>query len=150
LDQYIKLQHELLAAHWEDTTGKWRLKIRANGTDEIEDTADVLLLATGVLNRWKWPSIDGLSDFQGTLFHSADWEGGIDDWKDKTVGVIGAVGAICVPSSLSNNIHGADVLILGILGHTNCSRSATKSETGDQLCPFENMALSSLGASPLE
>jgi len=120
------LGHELLAAHWEDTTGKWRLKIRANGTNEIEDTADVLLLATGILNRWQWPCIDGLSDFQGTLLHSANWKGEINEWKDKAVGVIGAVGAIRIPFFTLHDTH----LILGIVGHTNCSRSATKSETG--------------------
>jgi len=97
LIKYIKLGHELLAAHWEDTTGKWRMKIRVNGTNEIEDTADVLLLATGVLHRWQWPCIEGLSDFEGTLLHSANWKGEIDEWKDKCVGVIGAVGSIRVP-----------------------------------------------------
>jgi cation diffusion facilitator CzcD-associated flavoprotein CzcO len=76
---------------------------------EIEDTADVLLLATGGLNRWQWPRIEGLSDFQGTLLHSANWKGEIDEWKDKSVGVIGAVGAIAirVPSSLSDNMRDA-------------------------------------------
>ena len=124
--KYIKLEHELLGAHWEDGTGKWHLKIRANGTSEIEDTADVLLLATGMLNRWQWPRIEGLSDFQGTLLHSAGWKGDIDEWKGKTVGVIGAVRIIHVPSSLSANMRNVHFLILGLLGHSNCSRSATK------------------------
>ena len=26
----------------------------------------------GVLNEWKWPDIDGLDRFQGTLLHSAN------------------------------------------------------------------------------
>jgi len=90
LMKYIKLEHELVAARWEDETGKWLLKIRSHGTNEIEDTADVLLLATGILNRWQWPQIEGLSDFQGILLHSANWKGDTDEWKDKTVGVIGA------------------------------------------------------------
>lgn len=126
LMNYIKLKHELLAAHWDDGTGKWHLKLRANGTSEIEDTADVLLLATGMLNRWRWPRIEGLSDFQGTLLHSAGWKGDIDEWKDKTVGVIGAVCIIHVPFSLSDDIHNPHVLILGLLGYSNCSRSTTK------------------------
>ena len=143
--KYIKLEHELLAAHWEDTTGKWRLKIRANGANEIEDTADVVVLATGLLNRWEWPRIEGLSDFQGALVHSASWKGGTEAWKDKTVGVIGAVG---LHSPFSDNAH--NVHFLGLLGYPNCSRSATQSEAGCELCPFEDVALSSLGTSSLE
>lgn len=126
LMEYIKLEHELLAARWEDVTGKWHLKIRANGTSEIEDTADVLLLATGILNRWRWPRIDGLSDFQGTLLHSASWKGDTDEWKDKAIGVIGAVCIIDVPFSLSEKLRNVHILILGLLGHSNCPRSATK------------------------
>lgn len=148
--QYIKLDHELLAAHWEDATGKWRLKIRANGASEIEDSADVLLLTVGILNRWQWPNIEGLSDFQGTLLHSANWNDENDAWKDKTVGVIGAVGLIDIPSSLPDNLHNVHFRHLGLLGHTNCSRSATESETSRKLRPFEDVDLSSLGPSPPE
>lgn len=28
----------------------------------------------GVLNEWKWPQIDGLAKFRGTLVHSANWD----------------------------------------------------------------------------
>jgi hypothetical protein len=146
--EHIKLEHELLAAHWEDTTGKWRLKIRAKGANETEDTADVLILATGILNRWQWPRIEGLSDFQGTLLHSANWKGEIDDWKDKTVGVIGVVGAIHIPSLLSGDT--TDVHWPGLVGLTNCPRSTTKSETHCQLCPFKDVVQSSLGIFPPE
>lgn len=68
--------------------------------EEVEDTADVLFLGTGVLSRWAWPSIEGLHNFKGKLLHSAQWdihgEGqawqeGVKDWKDKNVGVIGLV-----------------------------------------------------------
>ena len=150
LEKYIKLQHELLAAYWEGGTSNWRMKIRANGTNETEDTADVLVLATGILNRWQWPCIEGLSDFQGMLLHSANWKGEPEEWEDKTVGVIGAVCLIYIPPSLSDNLCNLPFLILGLLSHTNCSRSSTESETDHQLCPFEDMALSFLGISPLE
>jgi hypothetical protein len=147
--KYIKLEHELVAARWEDETGKWLLKIRSHGTNEIEDTADVLLLATGILNRWQWPQIEGLSDFQGILLHSANWKGDTDEWKDKTVGVIGAVSVARVPSSLWCSTT-RDVHVLGLIRHSNCSCSATESETGRQLCSFENVARTSLGTSPFE
>jgi cation diffusion facilitator CzcD-associated flavoprotein CzcO len=102
--QYIRLRHELTHAVWDEDAGNWRLRIRhagaasGGGDLEIDDTADVLLLGVGLLNRPKWPDIPGLRDFQGPLLHSAQWDvGDLDgsgvpqDWYNKTVGVIGNV-----------------------------------------------------------
>ena len=50
------------------------------------------------LSRWRWPDIEGLHDFKGTLVHSANWNLGgatweedAKDWGDKNVAVIGLV-----------------------------------------------------------
>ena len=52
-------------------------------TDEVfEDSADILMTGTGLLNEWKWPSIPGLHDFNGPLLHSASW----DETFDSKVG----------------------------------------------------------------
>jgi hypothetical protein len=73
----------------------------------IHDRCDVLLSATGVLkysltqtkcekplltidsSNWKWPAIEGLSDFKGKILHSARWDASYD-FTDKVVAVIGA------------------------------------------------------------
>ncbi|KAI0940653.1 hypothetical protein AcW1_003794 [Taiwanofungus camphoratus] len=107
LMHYIKLQHELVHAQYDEPSGKWHLRIRrpavragANGgppeLEEFEDTADILFTAAGGQSRWKWPDIEGLHDFKGTLFHSANfdvgersWEDMVTEWADKRVGVIG-------------------------------------------------------------
>lgn len=109
LMHYIKLQHELVHAQYDEPSGKWHLRIRrpavragANGgppeLEEFEDTADILFTAAGGQSRWKWPDIEGLHDFKGTLFHSANfdvgersWEDMVTEWADKRVGVIGMV-----------------------------------------------------------
>ena len=101
---HICLQHELTSAHWDEDTAKWVVNIR-RGVDgsEITDTADVLFLGVGALNRWHWPNIDGLHDFGGTLVHSAKWDipgETIEDWKDKNVAVIGNVGDVTVHCGL--------------------------------------------------
>ena len=44
--------------------------------------------ATGNLNKWAWPSIDGLQNFKGDLIHSANWDESFDP-TDKNVAVIG-------------------------------------------------------------
>ncbi|KAG4291711.1 hypothetical protein FPRO06_12964 [Fusarium proliferatum] len=39
---------------------------------------DVFILATGRLNNWKLPDIEGLNKFQGSVIHTADWQSGLD------------------------------------------------------------------------
>ena len=106
--RYIKLQHELVHAQYDEGQGKWHLKIRrpvATGEGEeekfevIEDVADFVMAGTGTLSRWGWPDIEGLWDFKGKVIHSADWEQSdswqetVKDWSSKRVGVIGVVSA---------------------------------------------------------
>ncbi|THH08433.1 hypothetical protein EW145_g2721 [Phellinidium pouzarii] len=91
LMRYIKLQHELIHARYDEPTGKWDLKLRrpvpgsAPGNEQfevIEDTADFVHAGIGILGRWKWPDIDGLKDFKGKIIHSASWD--VDQCKDGT------------------------------------------------------------------
>lgn len=106
--RYIKLQHELIHAQYDESSGKWHLKLRRPKLQSVadfqeyeivEDTADFVLAGVGVLSRWSWPDIEGLKEFKGKLIHSAEWEtddsgwwhSSVADWGDKTVGVIGSV-----------------------------------------------------------
>ncbi|KZT07862.1 FAD/NAD-binding domain-containing protein [Laetiporus sulphureus 93-53] len=105
LMRYIKLQHRVVEARYDEPTGKWHLRVRrprsANPAEEYEEfthSADFLLTGIGVLSRWDWPDIDGLHTFEGKLLHSADfdvgnrtWQEATEEWKwkDKKVGVIG-------------------------------------------------------------
>jgi cation diffusion facilitator CzcD-associated flavoprotein CzcO len=100
LMKYIRLRHELTHAAWDENAGLWRLRVRRAGEEDIEDTADVLLLGVGLLNRSRWPDIPGLPLFRGRLLHTAQWDVGTSDvdddgvphtWHDKVVGVIGNV-----------------------------------------------------------
>lgn len=104
LMKYIRLRHELSHAAWDENAGLWRLRVRRAGEEETEDTADVLFLGVGLLNRPRWPDIPGLREFRGRLLHTAQWDvgmlnvdGSLDDngvphtWHDKVVGVIGNV-----------------------------------------------------------
>lgn len=63
------------------------MKVDADGK-EVDDWCNVLINGTGFLNDWKWPKIDGLHDFKGTLLHSANWDTNVD-CTGKTVAVIG-------------------------------------------------------------
>lgn len=123
LAPYLHLGHEMTAARYDESTGKWHVRVRRafssgeNGAEvhheEFEDTADLLFTAVGMLSRWKWPDIDGLGRFNGTIMHSANWDLGrtgesavsdetsqlkpdwkddVRDWGTKRAAVIGAVG----------------------------------------------------------
>lgn len=74
------------------------MKIGQNGTIK-EDEAEILVNATGHLNNWKWPKIEGLFVFQGKLAHTAAWDTSYD-WHNKRVAVIGngSSGIQCVAS----------------------------------------------------
>lgn len=86
---YIRLQHRIVGATWEEEGGIWRVKVEdVVGGTVFEDTCHFLINAGGILNNWRWPNIPGLHDFKGKLVHSADWP---QDWDYKgiTVAVIG-------------------------------------------------------------
>ncbi|KIW97749.1 uncharacterized protein Z519_01333 [Cladophialophora bantiana CBS 173.52] len=88
--KYIKLGHRVIRAEWSSSDSVWDITTEILETGALmHDRCDVLLSATGVLNNWKWPAIDGLNDFKGKLLHSARWDDSYD-FKDKNVAVIGA------------------------------------------------------------
>ncbi|KAF2492990.1 FAD/NAD(P)-binding domain-containing protein [Lophium mytilinum] len=90
IKKYIKLQHQVEGAEWDDKAGVWRFKVRNLETDEvINDSAEFFINAGGVLNNWKWPNIPGLHDFKGKLMHSAYYDVSYDI-TGKKVAVLGA------------------------------------------------------------
>ncbi|KAK2596480.1 hypothetical protein N8I77_013368 [Diaporthe amygdali] len=88
--KYVKFQHVFQGATWNDATHQWNMKILdAQSGMAFDDTADVLIRGTGLLNKWKWPDIKGLHSFKGSLMHTANFDPTFD-WTDKTVALIGA------------------------------------------------------------
>ncbi|KAH8099903.1 FAD/NAD-binding domain-containing protein, partial [Cristinia sonorae] len=102
LRPYLKLQHELVHARYDEPTAKWHIRVRhpkeGGDFEEFEDVVDVLFAGVGSLSRWKWPEVEGLQDYKGHLVHTAQWDtkddeawqDGVKDWKNKKVAVIGA------------------------------------------------------------
>jgi cation diffusion facilitator CzcD-associated flavoprotein CzcO len=90
IEKYIKLQHRIVSLSWDDSVAQWEIRVQDLQTGrEFEDYADIVINGGGVLNKWKWPDIDGLHDFKGTLLHSAQWNQSID-LTGKRVALIGA------------------------------------------------------------
>jgi cation diffusion facilitator CzcD-associated flavoprotein CzcO len=91
------------SAAWDDDADRWR--IRTDRGDEI--ATRYYVLAVGILNLLKLPTIPGMEDFAGASFHTARWDyaytgGGpgepLTGLADKVVGLVGtgASGIQCV------------------------------------------------------
>ncbi|KIW17966.1 hypothetical protein PV08_05161 [Exophiala spinifera] len=91
--KYIKFQTEFSGATWSEDEGKWEVKLRNRLTGrEFTDICDFLITATGILNKWKWPDIEGRETYGGTLVHSANWDSELtmDRMKGMKIALIGA------------------------------------------------------------
>jgi cyclohexanone monooxygenase len=85
LEPHAKFNTKVTAAHWDDSTSVWHL---STDTGEQFD-ADVVIAAQGMFNDLNWPDVEGLQDFQGTMFHAARWDTE-HSLAGKRVGVIGS------------------------------------------------------------
>jgi cyclohexanone monooxygenase len=97
-------QTQVTEARWQEQDQRWL--ILTDRHDRI--AARFLMMSTGPLQRPKLPSIPGIGDFKGRMFHTSRWDydytggdctGGLDKLHDTTVGVIGtgATAIQCIP-----------------------------------------------------
>ncbi|RDL40439.1 Monooxygenase [Venustampulla echinocandica] len=75
LGKYIKCCHEVQHSKWLESTGQWTVDVADLENGEIiHDQCDILINATGYLNKWAWPDVPGRETFKGQTVHSAHWE----------------------------------------------------------------------------
>lgn len=70
LRRYMTFNASVVECRWKPQQGKWSVKYEQiiNGqTLAFEETCDILLHLTGVLNKPAWPSVDGLDVFKGKV-----------------------------------------------------------------------------------
>ncbi|KIV89327.1 hypothetical protein PV10_08903 [Exophiala mesophila] len=113
---FVRFQHKCVEARWDESRSKWTTKfLRLDSAEPsiVEDEADVLITGTGLLNDWKWPSIEGLQDFKGPLLHTANWDESFDV-TGKKVAVIGAGSSgIQVVPAIVNKVSAMDHYVRG-------------------------------------
>ncbi|MBJ7471905.1 MAG: NAD(P)/FAD-dependent oxidoreductase [Solirubrobacteraceae bacterium] len=85
LNELITTNCPVETCSWDEEAQQWT----ATATDGRTFTADVLILATGQLNRPAYPKIPGIETFQGDAFHSARWNHDLP-LAGKRVAVIGS------------------------------------------------------------
>ncbi|KAK4230957.1 hypothetical protein QBC38DRAFT_355715 [Podospora fimiseda] len=87
--RFIKTNHKVEHAEWNDSEKKWKVKIRNLVTDEeINDESDIFITARGQLSEPSWPDIPGFESFKGKVMHSGQWDDTYD-FRNKKIGVIG-------------------------------------------------------------
>lgn len=82
VEKMIRFNEEAESAEFRD--GRWHLKFKSG----LEDTANIVIAATGVLRVPKYPDIKGMDSFEGKIVHSARWDNSMD-LTGKKVAIIG-------------------------------------------------------------
>src|SRR5581483_10797749 len=84
----LRLGREVESAVWDDRRHRWDLTLRAGDGRRERLCANVVISATGYLNRPTYPDIEGLADFAGPCLHTARWRPDVDI-AGKRVAVLG-------------------------------------------------------------
>lgn len=84
LERYVRFGAHVDRAHWDDTEYRWHVFTK----DGQEYVAQFLISGAGALHIPSIPDIDGLDEFGGAAFHSAQWDHGVD-LTGKRVAVVG-------------------------------------------------------------
>lgn len=88
LREKIRFETTVLKMIYDEHASLWNVTVRnADGSEEVI-SANAVINAHGLLNRWKWPDIKGREDFQGPLMHSAAYDATLD-LRGKRVAVVG-------------------------------------------------------------
>jgi cation diffusion facilitator CzcD-associated flavoprotein CzcO len=82
LRERIRFDAEVVSARHDGSA--WHLRTAAGDEREV----DFLISACGVLHHPRYPEIEGLDSFQGSIFHSARWDHDVP-LGDRRVGVLG-------------------------------------------------------------
>jgi 4-hydroxyacetophenone monooxygenase len=69
----IRFNQEVVRADYDDNGQRWSVTVRDERGAHHQLQARAVITAVGLLNRPKIPSLPGIDDFRGPIFHSAHW-----------------------------------------------------------------------------
>ncbi|ETS85617.1 hypothetical protein PFICI_03642 [Pestalotiopsis fici W106-1] len=109
LARYITYNSEVTDARWNEEDGTWSVKVGRVSTRVFY--CEILVNAGGILNNYKMPAVPGLSDFDGPILHTANWDDSVD-LRDKRVAIIGAgASAVQVLPAIQPTCQSVDIYI---------------------------------------
>ena len=102
VDRRVETGVDVRSCAWDEAARHWTVTAADGRTWE----GDALIIATGQLHQPAWPRIEGLDDFEGHAFHSAQWDHDYD-LHGRRVAVIGtgASAAQFVPTVVDEAAH---------------------------------------------
>ena len=80
---HLRLDTAVLSAHYDEASGRWHLR-----TSRGQFSARIVVMGGGALSKPIVPKVAGLEQFQGKMFHSAQWDHSYD-LTGKRVAIIG-------------------------------------------------------------
>jgi 4-hydroxyacetophenone monooxygenase len=88
LRPFMQLGREVESLVWQEDRYEWVVTARTTDGKRETLTANVVITATGYLNRPAYPDIEGLGDFAGPCMHTARWRNDVEI-AGRRVGVLG-------------------------------------------------------------
>ncbi|MCD9558765.1 hypothetical protein HAX54_016350 [Datura stramonium] len=118
LDDYVSYfditplyKRRVESAKFEESTGKWYVKVRNGNSGEVEEySSKFLVVATGEASYPFIPEVPGLESFKGEAIHSTQYKNG-EKFKGKSVLVVGC-GNSGMEIALDLADHGANTSII--------------------------------------
>lgn len=87
VEKLIRFRSTVERAEWNEEKAKWLVTVTTDGVEKV-DEADFLITATGVFSQPRLPNYPGLTEYQGHLRHSSNWDPEFDP-TGKTIALIG-------------------------------------------------------------
>jgi 4-hydroxyacetophenone monooxygenase len=84
----IRFGLEVVSAEFDEATQRWTVIAADRDGVEQEHTADIVVGAVGLFNRASVPALPGMDEFEGEMFHSAEWPADLD-LSGKKVAIVG-------------------------------------------------------------
>jgi len=100
LGPHFRFNTEVSAATFDEAIGTWRVEL-ATGEATV---VDVVIMATGQLNRPKMPDVKGIKEFRGSWFHSAEWNHSVDLEGKKVIVVGSGASAIQIVPAIADHV----------------------------------------------
>ncbi len=88
LRRSIVFETEVESAVYDESAQRWTVSSRDRTGATQEFTGNAVISAVGLFNKPKLPQIPGMDSFEGPIFHTAQWQDGLD-LAGKRVAVVG-------------------------------------------------------------
>lgn len=88
VDKHVTFDVELKKAVFDEATGLWNIELlRADGT-VLKQSVNAIISGAGQFATPRLPDIEGIEDFQGSIFHTTAWDDSFDA-TGKRIAVLG-------------------------------------------------------------